>query len=141
MGKQRVQYRESTEGSAKWAAGHNAGCAIYAPDHECICAEIQAEADEEAVQEAANQKADSRVVGYGCLLFIALALGIVTWAVCAYYQHREDEAVAAYSICEMCGTLLDETNAHAVCVGDTGAVAVATTYFGDCGEVAHADLR
>ncbi len=125
MGKQRVQYRESTEGSAKWNAGHNVGCVLFAPEHECICAEIQAEADAEhsATEEAGNQKADMQVVGYGCLLFIALALGVVTWAVCAYYQHREDETIAAYSICESCGLVLDATNVHARCAGEVASYA------------------
>lgn len=77
-------------------------------------------------EEAREQLAGAQIAGYGCLLFIALALGIVCWAVCAYYQHKEDEAVAAYSICEMCGLVLDATNAHAVCIGEPGAVAMET---------------
>lgn len=73
---------------------------------------------QQAYEEAGNQKADMRIVGYGCLLFAALALGVAAWAVIAYCQHREDEAIAAYSICESCGLVLDATNAHAVCVGE-----------------------
>ena len=73
---------------------------------------------QQAYDEAGNQKADMQIVGYGCLLFVMLAIGIVTWAVCAYCQHREDEAIAAYSICESCGLVLDATNVHAVCAGE-----------------------
>jgi hypothetical protein len=73
---------------------------------------------QQAYEEAGKQKADMQVVGYGCMLFVALALGVVTWAVCAYCQHREYKAIAAYSICEMCGALLDATNVHARCAAE-----------------------
>ncbi len=86
--------------------------------------------EQQAYDEAGEQKADMQIVGYGCLLFAALALGVVIWAVCACIQLREDKAVAAYSVCEMCGELLDADNVHARCAGETGAV-----------EVAHADAR
>ncbi len=78
---------------------------------------------EQAYVEAGEQKAGMEVVGYGCLLFIALAIGIVTWAVCAYYQHREDETIETYSICEMCGAVLDATNVHARCAGEVESYA------------------
>ncbi len=81
---------------------------------------------EQAYEEAGNQKADMQIVGYGCLLFVMLVVGVVAWATCAYLQHREDEAIAAYSICEGCGLLLDATNVHARC---------------EAGEVTYADAR
>lgn len=39
----RTRYRTTTEGSSKWANGHNAGCVFYAPPHECICKEFDKE--------------------------------------------------------------------------------------------------
>jgi len=74
--------------------------------------------EQQAYDEAGNQKADMQIVGYGCLLFAALALGVAAWAAIAYCQHREDEAIAAYSICESCGLVLDATNVHARCAGE-----------------------
>lgn len=130
MGKQRVQYRESTEGSAKWAAGHKAGCVLFAPDDECICDEFQDDADAEifAAEEAGAQRSSMQMVGCGCLIVLAALLGAALLATCVTIDRafgRDSEAVAAYSVCEMCGALLDETNAHARCAW----------------EVAHADLR
>jgi hypothetical protein len=81
---------------------------------------------EQAYVEAGEQKAGMQVVGYGCLMLVAVAVIGAVWAVCAYLQHREDETIAAYSICEMCGALLDSTNVHARC---------------EAGEVTYADAR
>lgn len=125
MGQQREQYRTTTEGSPKWDAGHNAGCCLYAPDDVCVCAEFQAAADAEhsATEEAGNQKADARIVGCGCLLFLALALGAAVAALCVTLDRAFDKDVAAYSICEMCGALLDATNVHARCAGEVASYA------------------
>lgn len=131
MRKQRVQYRVSTEGSAKWAANHNVGCCLYAPDDVCICPEIQAEADAEQAleEEAISQKSDAQIVGYGCLLFIALMLGAAAAAVAIWHStgimarnvlFRADAEPAPYSVCERCGALLD--GAHTECV-EEGAYA------------------
>lgn len=78
---------------------------------------------QQAYDEAGNQKADMQVVGYGCLLLVAVAVIGAVWAVCAYCQHREDETIAAYSICESCGLVLDATNVHARCSGEVASYA------------------
>lgn len=78
---------------------------------------------QQAYVEAGEQKAGMQVVGYGCLLLVAVAVIGAVWAVFAYCQHREDETIAAYSICEMCGALLDATNVHARCAGEVASYA------------------
>ena len=125
MGQQREQYRTTTEGSPKWGAGHNAGCCLYAPDDVCVCAEFQAAADAEhsATEEAANQKADARIVGCGCLIVLAALLGAALIATSVAIDRAFDREVAAYSICEMCGELLDATNVHARCAGEVASYA------------------
>lgn len=138
MRKQRVQYRESTEGSPKWAANHNAGCCLYAPDDVCICSEIEAEdaeeramAEQAMAEEAISQKADTQIVGYGCLLCIALMLGAVAAAVAIWHStgimarsvlFRAEAEPAPYSVCERCGALLD--GSHAECVEEGAYYAI-----------------
>lgn len=41
--RKRGEYRMTTVGSRKWAAGHRAGCVFYAPDDECICEQLKDE--------------------------------------------------------------------------------------------------
>lgn len=57
--------------------------------------------------------------GCGGVLFLALALCLAAWAVFACRQREEDEEiVAAYSVCEVCGLVLDEAAVRARCAGE-----------------------
>lgn len=71
---------------------------------------------EQDLREECREQTDSAsVVGYGCLLAAAAVIALAAWAAVAWFQRREDKAVAAFSICEACGLILDATNVHAVC--------------------------
>lgn len=77
-------------------------------------------------EEAREQLAGMRVVGCGCLAVMAALLGAALLATCVIIGRAfggRDEAVAAYSVCEMCGALLDATNVHARCAGEVASYA------------------
>lgn len=82
------------------------------------------------IAEEEEQKTDARIVGCGCLMFLALALGAAVAALCATLDRAFDRDVAAYSICEMCGELLDETNVHAACAGEAESELIPDIEFG-----------
>ena len=72
--------------------------------------------EQELMDGARDQRAGLQAVGYGCLVVALVALAALALAIIvARVERKGDEAVAAYSICESCGMLLDETNVHAVC--------------------------
>lgn len=78
---------------------------------------------DEAMDEAMEQKSDMRLVGYGCLIFLAVLFVAALFAtVVSIINRAKVKEVAAYSICERCGLLLDGTNVHAACV-EEGAYA------------------
>ena len=78
--------------------------------------------EQDLFEECQDQTNSASVVGYGCLLALAAALALAAWAAAWWFQHREDEAVAACSLCEYCGLVLDATNVHARCAGQVAEV-------------------
>lgn len=74
--------------------------------------------DESAMDEAMGQKSDMRVVGCGCLIVLALLLAAASMATAVVIDRAFDKEVAAYSVCEGCGLILDAGNVHAACAGE-----------------------
>ena len=67
--------------------------------------------EQELRDEAREQRAGMQAVGYGCLFVAAVALTALAMTLAAIIfariERQGDEAVAAYSICEACGLILD----------------------------------
>lgn len=78
---------------------------------------------EQAYEEAGEQRSSRRVVGCGCLIVLAALLGAALAATCVTIDRAFDREVSAYSICEMCGLVLDATNVHARCAGEVASYA------------------
>ena len=75
--------------------------------------------EQDLYEESRDQKASAGVVGCGCLLAVLAALFLAAALATAITIDRAfDREVAAYSICEACGLVLDAANVHAACAGE-----------------------
>lgn len=73
--------------------------------------------EQDLYEESRDQKASAGVVG--CLLAVLSALFLAAALATAVTIDRAfDREVAAYSICEACGLVLDAANVHAACAGE-----------------------